>query len=83
MKTMIILLMFALMASCTSAIIEPQELIDGVWSGWIITADSMIFRTNVGVKTINYPIKIIKHNERWFIWENGYDMEIYYEGENK
>lgn len=73
--------MLALMASCTSAIIEPQELIDGVWSGWVITADSMIFRTPMGVKTTNYPIQIIKHNGRWYVWENGYNTEIYYEGE--
>jgi hypothetical protein len=81
MKTIIILLMLALMASCTSAIIEPQGIIKGVWSGWVITADSMIFRTPMGVKTTNYHVQIIQRDGRWYIWENGYDTEIYYEGE--
>lgn len=71
------------LSSCSLIIktVPDETLIAGVWSGWKIVAEGMVFRTPVGIKTINYPVQILQHNEQWFIWENGYDMEIYYEGE--
>lgn len=82
MKRLMVLMVIFLIASCSLAIETPsgETPINGAWSGWVISANEMTFRTPIGIKTINYPVQIIQHDGRWYIWENGYDMEIYYEG---
>lgn len=79
MKILLTVLAFSLITACVLPIMP--ELIDGVWSGWEIVADGMIFSTPIGLKTINYHVQITQHNDRWYIWDNGFGLEIIYKGE--
>lgn len=80
MKKILLMITALLLFSC--ALPAPKEpapgevLIAGLWGGWIITAGGETYATPIGIKTINCPVEIVQHEGCWYIWNNGYGMEI-------
>ncbi|MEN6511383.1 MAG: hypothetical protein ABFD00_06065 [Chloroherpetonaceae bacterium] len=78
-KNTALIFVISLSVSCTLPNQNIVNLIDGKWGGWTIEAENgMIFRTQIGIRTINFPVQIIEINEHWYIWNTTqWQNEIY------